>query len=356
MKTATVTWITYENYGTDLQAYALQQAIIKLGHSNAILSDSYYVHNFPPKKTLKDYFVNIVRFFKGTYIPPSSKLYHMFRRKFLNIDFCCDNIDSVNKKYDVFVCGSDQIWSPYLEFEPYYYLAFTEKKKIAYAPSLGTGTCSVEYKRNVKSLIERFDYVSVREQSGANLLKSFINKNIQCVVDPTLLLTCEEWNKLIITKKISEKYLICYFLTNNKWYVDYARKYADKHNLKLYIFGTNRAYKLIADRIICAGPQEFLSYIKNADKVFTDSYHASIFSILFNRSFVTFKRFEDGNVNDQNARIYNLFEKLGINDHFVGESDLSCVEDILEPQWVDVSLNITNLREASMSYLKMALD
>lgn len=351
MKTATVTWIYYENFGTFLQAYALQKSIMELGHENIIIDDS---HFFKPnilsriKKTVMDKI-------KGK-SKNAHRYYSDFRKRFLNIGHSAGNSGNLANSYDVFLCGSDQIWSPYLEFNPYYYLGFTEKKKVAYAPSTGTSACTELYKSNVKPLIEKFDHIAVREEDGAKMLATFIDKDVKVVLDPTLLLTQEQWNCVESKVQAKESYILCYFLTPNKWYLDYVKEYAKRHNKKVKIFNTNPLYPKLGFEVVNAGPGEFISYIKNAEKIFTDSFHSSIFSILYHKDFITFKRFKDGGEKDQNARIANLFNKLGVKEHFIGEEQLDTIETITLPNYIAVEERLGKLRAESKEYLRNAIE
>ncbi len=350
MKTATVTWIYYENFGTFLQAYALQRSIENLGHENHIIDDSFF---YKPGTVIR--FKNrIIDILKGR----SRKVhnaYSKFTKKHLKLERNFGSVENIADKFDTYLCGSDQIWSPYLKFNPYYYLGFTTKKKIAYAPSTGTGRCNKEYQDNVKPLIEKFSHIAVREEAGAQMLSSFIDKKIEVVLDPTLLLGQAEWDKIATPIPATSPYILCYFLTPNKWYLDYVKEYASKHNKKVKIFNTNPIYKEYGFELINAGPSEFVSYIKQAQKVFTDSFHSSIFSIIYHKEFVTFKRFKDGGENDQNARIANLFKKLGVDTHFIGEENIERVETLEKPNYTAIDAKLSQLRAASLAYLENAL-
>ena len=351
MKTATVTWIYYENFGTFLQAYALQKCITGLGYDNVIIDDS---HFYKPG-LLTRLRVKTINAIKGR-SQKSHRAYRLFAKRHLNILPWNGKESTIANSYDAYICGSDQIWSPYLQFNPYYYLGFTEKKKIAYAPSTGTGCATEEYKNNVKPYIEEFSHVAVREEDGARMLSTFIDKDIKVVLDPTLLLTKEEWNIVECRIETSSPYILCYFLTPNKWYIDYVKEYARKHNKKVKVFNTDPLYKKIGFDVVDAGPGEFISYIKNAETVFTDSFHSSIFSILFHKRFVTFKRFEDGGKKDQNSRIANLFQKLGISQNFIGEDRLYEIETLGKPDFDKIEKVLNRLREESKEYLRNAIE
>lgn len=352
MKTATVTWITYENYGTDLQAYALQQILKKLGHENDILSDQCHV-NFRNEKHNLFYYLKYIYIYITGEFDRNHKYYLKFRERYLSINYSFNELKD-SDSYDIFIAGSDQIWSPILNFDPYYYLGFTSKKKISYAASTGTGICTEEYKRNIKQYLDGFSDISVREESGMKMLANITSKSVSTVLDPTLLLSRFEWEKIVTPISIGS-YLLCYFLSYNDKYATFLRRYANEHNLKLVIFATNSRYKKIADIYLYGGPVEFVSYIKNASIIFTDSFHATIFSIIFEKKFFTFKRFKDGDKNNQNDRIYNLFNILGIENHFIGEEELVLAEYTI-PNWKMVNEKLQTAIEKSLSFLKNALD
>lgn len=358
MKTATITWICYRNFGTFLQAYSLQRVVKQLGHENWIIYDRHFAKHKKDSNSIKGHLIEIYGMLssivKQPYCFKMNRCYDRFLKDKLQIDYNVQTLNGLSEKYDAFICGSDQIWSPYIEFEPYYFLGFPAQRKIAYAPSVGTGKCTEEYVRNAIPLIRQFDYLSTREDIGSEMLKKYINKPIVTVLDPTLLLDGNEWSKL--TSEIEdENILLCYYLTANDWYIEYAKQYVKEHNLKLYIFGTNPTYSKFADRVIYGGPLEFLSYIKSAKVIFTDSFHATIFSILFHKKFQTFKRFQDGKGADQNARLYNLFSQLHIENHFIGEDDPFNPDMNASANWSDVEFNLKKLRRESIEYLKNSL-
>lgn len=354
-QTATVTWISYHNFGTFLQAYALQQTLLRLGYKNKIISDR---HRIPPswlpprENALRAIKSKIKRLLRGQ--STSDQLYNDFRQKHLLIDTETDAA-KLNTKYEIMLCGSDQIWSPYLKFDSFYYLDFFQGRKVAYAPSIGTDRWSVEYISNTAPLLRQFSSISVREADSANALSRELGCEIPAVVDPTLLLSGEEWKKKLLRRnKNKGGYILCYFLTPNSWYTDFIQNYAKQQNKAIKVFDTHKEYEALGE-LVQAGPKEFLACINEADEVFTDSFHASIFSILFHKKFTTFKRFEDGGEKDQNLRIHNLFSALGLEAHFIGREELSTISSKALPDYQAVETRLQELREESISYLINAL-
>lgn len=354
LKTATVTWVTYENFGTYLQAYALQQVLMSLGYENRIIDDRRFVSPTSFRKYL-GYLK--CRLLNKPSIPSASKYYREFRERHLHVDREWKNLSSLATSYDIFICGSDQIWSPYCPVNPFYYLGFTDRKKIAYAPSTGTGKLPASYIEQVRPLVSGFSTLSVREESGAAALSACLGKRVETVMDPTLLLPAEEWKKIITTAEPNgTDYILCYFLSPNKWYMNFVQKEAERQKLPLKIFYTHPAYKRYGDEQLVAGPEAFVSYIAKARKIYTDSYHASIFCTLFHKDFVTFKRFQDGGERDQNARVADLFKKLGMERYFVGPEDLKGAENLPVPDYKSIEEKLSSHRKASIAFLQNALE
>lgn len=353
LRTATVTWITYQNFGTYLQAYALQQAVKGLGYENWILDDRRFVLSSP----LRAFLGRWKRRLQGQPTAPSNTAaYRKFRERHLQVDERWTDYADLNRRYDLFLCGSDQIWSPYFKVNPYYYLHFTDKPKVAYAPSTGTGYLPDRYRRETKPLLDRFSAIAVREASGARSMNEYVNKDVRTVTDPTLLLTAAEWEEVAApVENAVSPYLLCYFLSPNAWYMDYARTEARRLGMPLKVFYTRSEYRAYGDERLSAGPGEFLTYIRKAARVLTDSFHASIFSILFHKDFVTFKRFEDGGERDQNARLADLFARLGLSSRFVGQDRLAEAAGLAVPDYTAVDGRLSRLREESLDYLSGAL-
>lgn len=367
MRTATVTWITYHNYGTFLQAYALQQVIKKLGFSNSIIDDQRivmpngspydYIYKLNP---LKRFYIFLNLFLHrdqwNKYI--QDKRFDEFKNKYLTVDNDFNTFEDLNDKYDVFIAGSDQIWNPVDEiFKPYYYLDFASKKKISYAPSLGVSSYPGNYKSIVRNLLHTFSHISVRENIGKSLLESFINdKKIKTVLDPTLLLKRRDWDNISTSLDLSHnEYILCYMLTYNEKYLKMVRYYADQRNKKLIFLATNEENRKYADKILNVGPSGFVSAIKNAKLVLTDSFHAVAFSIIYGKDFYVFQRFSDSDSRNQNSRIYDLLKMIGLNNRLITEQMSSIPEDQELIDFARIERVIEEKRIESIKYLKDSL-
>ena len=368
LHTATVTWITWPNFGSYLQAYALQQVIKGLGYDNKIIDDGrvvsptyqgypkYKEYSFKKKLRHKIALVLHLHSRQDNLSHDSYWKFIKFRDSFLDIDNDYRTFEELGKKYDVYIAGSDQIWYPDKEiFKPFYYLDFTSRKKVSYAASIGVKTYPEEYKEKVKTLLSSFSHISVREARGAELLKGFLNREVHVDLDPTLLLDGSKWKEIMSDHAVThKKYVLCYLLTANQSYFEFARDFATKRNLKLVFFNVIPEVESYADKVIAAGPREFIRAINDAEYVLTDSYHGTVFSILLHKTFLTFKRFHQGDNRNQNSRIENLFKILDIKDYFVDVQDLSkCKLESLDYAKIEELLDKEKLK--SLSYIKNIL-
>ena len=361
-KIGTVTWISYYNLGTYLQAYALQRVVISLGYTNEIISDSKYVHSQTQsllrkfRRSLQE-LVSSDRAKFSKSIQKSHYQFEDFMANHLIVNKKWQTFDELNKTYDIFLCGSDQIWSPILPLNPFYYLGFCHRRKIAYAPSIGVGYFPETRKKQVKGYIDSFNFLSVREAVGKKLLESFIDKPISVVLDPTLLLDQSEWQKLRTKNVITKKNILCYFLTFNKKYIEKIKEFSKKQNLLLSIVITDYRFLRYADIPLFIGPSEFLAEIEDATYVITDSFHGTVFSVIFKKKFLTVERFPENTSNNQNSRIHNILHQLGLVNHLIKYGMLNLEEKFPHPfNFEETSKKLSLLKRESLDYLQKALN
>ncbi len=369
MKVAILTWFHYHNYGTALQVCALSQKIKEMGHEVDIVNyrPQGQIVAFPTEGMLKYYIDKITNRLKEH----GWNTYYGKERETLFDDFYAENLSftdecvtfsdfrELNKCYDAFVCGSDQIWAP-SRFNPRYYLDFVENtdKMIAYAPSVGLSTIDdIDIASEMSKLASRFKWISTREKSGSKLLEKLIGDKVETVVDPTLLLRENDWDKFMPLEDSSfeKKYLLAYFLRGNEKYWKKVRGIAQLLELELKIIPV---FTKDMDRMGCiktpVGPKEFLNLVKNASFVCTDSFHGTAFAINFKRQFLTFERFRKGENNNQNSRIYNILELCELQNRlFSKEYTNAKVREQIN--YVDVEKRIEVEREHSLRYLMSAL-
>lgn len=371
-KTATITWIKYNNYGTLLQCYALQYAIKKIGYSNKILDDSWFIE--PYQKSFRYRVSYFVKKILSLLLSPFSihyfddinnetvKLCRLFVRDYLDVDYDVRNLDLVADRYDCFICGSDQIWNPGPQWykrlnTPFYYAGFTNKKKIAYGPSLGVTEYPEKHKKEFEYYLSSFASLSCRESEGCEVIKQITGKTVEKVVDPTLLLDEKEWRVLIGPPRKKNGYVLCYFLSNNVWYTKYVYDYIEKTGLELYVFDNTFHGSLKYDRVLHTGPKEFLEYIDGADFVFTDSFHATLFSALLETEFVTFERFANNRPEyAQNMRLMNLFSIIKVYDRYITSNVDADIYRLLSIDFDKIRDNLKSAIDNSLNYLIGALE
>ena len=364
-KVAIMTWHTHENFGTALQAGATGSVLKSLGYEADLI-------NYIPKPKITDATFtdlmwrckNKAKFIISPVYATSerSELFKDFLKKSAGYTSFCTSfpeLHDLNGNYDAFICGSDQIWSPVF-FDNKYFLDFVENpnKMIAYAPSTGTSKIENPYVREkMKNLISRFNHLSIREGQGAKIIKELTGRDAKVVLDSTLLLNAEEWNSYINEaklEKIQGKYIVCYFLGEANKYMKYVKELSKKMGVPYYVIPVTRKQKKTENCVpIEVGPCEFVSLIKNAEFVVTDSFHGTAFSVNYNVPFSVFKRFKDNSSESQNSRVYDFLEMLGLENRLVDYK--KNVGNVLECDFSVANKKLAKKREESLQYLKNAL-
>jgi coenzyme F420-reducing hydrogenase beta subunit len=375
-KTGLLTWFTYNNYGTVLQLYALNKIISGLGFKNEII-------NYIPKAAYKE--ALIVRIKKHTLFTAiqirrkiREKIYKKHRagtiqrdekfdafraREFVFSRECgtASELFQMNGKYDGFICGSDQIWSP-LCFDERYFLDFVTdaRKLIAYGPSIGVkNIANGDIAGKMKTLIGRFAHLSVREESGKEIIDKLGRKDSELVLDPALLLEKQEWDTLLDKYPGSGPdgdYILCYFLGDNERHWRSVRKFAVHTGLPVKVIPVfSKDYCRPYEIMTKAGPADFLRLVKTARYICTDSFHGTIFSIIYEKQFFIFARFADHDPENQNTRIENLLRLVSMENRLVSgeKSMLTNMNEIID--FKPVKRRIAIEKEKSTEYLDNAL-
>lgn len=367
MKVGLVTLYRGYNYGTSLQAYALQSYIEKLGYETSIIWKKTGAHagrDIRPEKlfrmvrrtvlrptllmdTLKGYYGNF-------HNSPNNKIkqkYLKFNGQRLNIcGMTNKQLKDFAKADDTLavVCGSDQIWKANAaNVDPIFYLQFVpEHKRVAYAPSFG-GTHVPSYNAKIISkYLKSIPNIAVREESGVDIVRKLTGRTVKTVIDPTLLI---DWHEFI--KSINENYVLLYFLDEpSDKVLDHILKRAKEKNLKIYAiphkFEKYNKYSDIQLKLI--GPQEFPSIIANASCVYTDSFHGTVFSINLNRPFWVFER-NYKSFKSQSTRITDLLKVFNLSDQYITKNSNS---ELTFPRldFVEVNKILDDQRDISKKY------
>ena len=362
----------YFNYGNRLQAYATQEVIKSLGFDTHVLIIKDVSSNMNKiirlatklfKISLKETYAKILNKIREKIvfcidrnsIEERVKIFKDFSKEYLSEVYYYNTKESLKNlsgNYDFFITGSDQVWNPFCT-NSLYFLDFTNKaKRIAYAPSFGISNIPNEYINSYKNWLSGMKNISVREATGSKIINNLIGKDAIILVDPTLMLSKEQW--LSISRKDIKKpendYILTYFLgkktKENELQIKEIAKY---HNLKIINIANLRdkeRYK--------TGPSEFIDYINSAKMVLTDSFHGAIFSMLMETPFIVFERVERiENSKSMFSRIEMLLKKFKLEhrkasnvklNHQIFDCDFSHVPSILEDE-----------RNKAINYLKSAL-
>lgn len=355
-----------KNFGNKLQNYALQELIKELGlHPETIIIA------FRKKKRKNicwdNNVFNIVRKIKNKGWEKGLEIINKKRftnknEKFKNFsnDYIVKknisfeenaSLKEIANEYKYFIVGSDQVWNPFLiEDIKVYFLAFApSEKRIAYAASFGISNIPKEFKKIYKQMLGNMANISVREKAGIKIVKELANRKAILLMDPTLMLKKDKWAKIAKKSKHKpkEKYLLSYFLGKIKK-EDYfkMKKIAKQENLQLVELASLRDKKRFT-----TDPCEFIDYIKSASLVFTDSFHGTIFSILFNRPFVVFERISS--MESMNSRLETLLTSFKFNDR--KWESLKDKNEIMSMSFAHVDIILEKEREKSIIFLKKAL-
>lgn len=218
---------------------------------------------------------------------------------------------------DVYICGSDQIWncSHKNGKDPAFYLDFVpnEKIKASYAASFATDTISDKYMPRVKKWVGRLDGIGVREKSGVEILNRMnINRGVN-VVDPAFLLSKEEWNH-IVKKNYKEKYILVYDFDNSFLIKKIATAIAKEKGYKIFTINESKL-KYADEYFVFSGPETFISLVRDAQMVISNSFHAAVFSIIYEKNFVIVNRKEA-----INTRMRDLLDDLNLKERMVNEN------------------------------------
>ncbi len=368
-KVGIMTWFQYHNYGTALQVTALSEILKKMDCSAVVIQ--YYTKPNIAERVNKSFFRGFARkvvyrlkyFGKSQYSSVErEKRFDDFLSNHLQFTDKCETLselEALNNEFDYFVCGSDQIWAPSC-FDSHYFLDFVSEnsKKIAYAPSVGLPKIeNEEIKKEMARLCSTFAHLSSREESGSKIIHDITGREVETVLDPTLLLSKDEWNNFKSTDiNISNfPYLLVYMLGQNKKQWKMIHKTASKLGLEIRVIPVFRKDFMRKGCIkYPVGPAEFLSLISSASFVCTDSFHGMVFSVNYGKQFAVFERFLPDDPINQNSRIYNLAEKLDLKNRILAkDSNINIISSDIDYDRVHFKLN--SLIKESLKYLRESL-
>ncbi|MBO5192380.1 MAG: polysaccharide pyruvyl transferase family protein [Bacteroides sp.] len=375
------------NYGSMLQALATQMALDKLGYENETIDISGF--NGEIKRSKIFYFVK-ASLTSDILLDKIGMAKNVLKKKFSNnqyaalskvraekFDNFCKNQFRLSPKYkskvelgnqckdrySSVVVGSDQLWLPGNIAADYYTLNFVpeEVNTIAYATSFGQSSLPNVSAKSASIFLKKINHISVREETGQKLVKQLTGRRVPVVCDPTLLFTGEEW--MAIQKEepiIMGKYIFCYFLGNNPPHREFAKRLKEATKYKIvaltHLDEFVKSDEGYADETpYDVDPADFLNLIRNAAFVCTDSFHCSVFSILYQRMFFAFRRYMRNTKQSTNSRLDTLFNIAGISGRImIGDEDVKkCMS--LEIDFDTVRRRLDNARKESYDYLLTSL-
>lgn len=380
-KIGIATIVKVNNYGAELQAFATQRKLSLLGYDAELIDYRYYkIWNFKDSKMsaplipmnikgkvaywFKYRLINAIAECVLPLLKKSVKnrmlrfeLFHKKNSKFSRLYASMDDLYLNPPQYDVYMTGSDQVWNPAASssIEPYFLtFAPANKKKISYASSFGVNSVDERIMKKMGEWLCDYTNIAVRENSGIGLAKELSGKDASWVIDPTLLLTKEEWLTVAVDyPHMPQHYVLIYDLAESVAIDKLALKIAKERNIPVYRI-CKRAYgmkkKAGVINILDAGPAEFLSLIANAEYVVANSFHGTAFSVNFRTPFFTVLSSQKKN----NSRIESLLELVKLKnriffDNEIIESidttspiDFEIVHDLLEIQKLESELYLKN--------------
>lgn len=362
-KVAIITFEFNYNYGAILQTTALKNFLNAQGYEVDIVNRGWGKLP-PPISHLADYKQIISNVVGSLYTLRSIR---RFKKKYWKLTKQLKSekeIEVCLEKYDVIVIGSDQIWnSACIETQGLYYFGIHTNPKvqkvIAYAPSFGHDyfESSTEVIERISKHLKLFRALSIRENEGSKILKNLFKINdVTCVLDPTMLMTKDFYNKLANKKSSRGKTLAFYILDMTPEKKTIIETFAQEHGLQLV--NMNRPERIDTKNLFVRlkslkypSIESWLQKIINAEFVITDSYHGTVFSILFNKQFLTF-----GNPNRGMSRFNTLLSRFGLNEHLLTpEQYLSKAISIEDIDYSRVNAILNKERDKSSSFLIGAL-
>lgn len=316
------------NYGAVLQAYALERHMEKMGIESELINyRNPYIYLSPSIRRVwqgKSLIKNLYNTLSFPFWIRKYKKFNAFIHKVNVGDVCYEENFS---GYSSILVGSDQVWNLEMTHNDFtYYLRKTNNvKKYAYASSFGTNTLDDKEKAVVKECLNDFELLSVRENGGKCLINELLpDKDTQIVLDPTFLLSAEEWKVIAQKPKFNGRYILIYQLEYSKTLIEYAQLMAKRKACKLITINGNPRQPIMGRNILDAGPEEWLGLFEGAEMIFTNSFHGTVFSIIFNKDFYTNLLVKCPRKND---RMITILHELGLENRILRsgmtESELS---------------------------------
>lgn len=349
------------NYGAVLQAFATQKFLSNMGNEAEFINyqnEYEYKYNklFSYRKnlSLKRNIIILIKntlFFSFWYC---NKSFNKFIKSMPKTCRC--NSEQLNNlNFDIIIAGSDQIWNPNIYGENMdwnFLLDFnTKAKKISFASSLGSYKISDEYKEKYLKCLNDFYAISVREDFAVKQLEDLGLNNIKKVCDPTMLLSSKEWKNIINIpyKKIKgKKYALVYLMSQYEEYEEQIKKIADFYNLKIVLVSfSNLKRKYVDCYAKSYNPLEFLNILNDAELVLTNSFHGTVFSLLFSKNFFNLENIKNP------ERVKSLLKQMNLTDRIIKKNDdvINSLKNIKDINYKKVQKEMEKFSKDSRDWL-----
>ena len=372
MKTGLVTFYHIHHYGALLQAAATQRAVESLGAECEIID--YYVNQdntlFRRPTGLGSLAADTHTALHYKALETRYQRFEKFSKDHLRISGhrfeSLEELRHAELPYDLILSGSDQIWNPKIfpdgHFDPVFFGAFSDRRKIAYAPSFGIPAIPEEMETELRDYLKDFSHVSARETQGREILREITGKDFPVVLDPTLLLNADQWAAMANTPRgypgtetnTPLGYILCYCISKPGALEPYIRQLAERTGLPVVqLCGIRRKVHPKARCILDAGPAEFLALFQNASYVCTNSFHGTVFSVQFQKPFFTAVAPSELAAPER-SRTFSILSRLGLTDRIIGKGDTADLET--EIDWAGASERLAEARKSSLAYLRAALE
>ena len=374
------------NYGGNLQAYALCKAIQKMGYDVSQIAYDRKGEGPFWENQKKSYLRVIKRLLKSSFVafkhiellyPPKYRVNRLqkrrkqavlhFNRNFIphsSTVYIAQDIKTSTNEFDVFITGSDQVWHPAAVCEAYLldFVDGDKYSKFSYAASIATDYLTdLQQQRYRESMLD-YQGISVREESAVDILQEIYPKKIVMTLDPTLLLSKEDWEKIIDKHPVKGSYVFCYFLGDDRRARKIVSEFAYKRGLKIvtlpHLLGTYRDcdVKFGHEHLYDVSPGMLLSLIKDAEYIFTDSFHATVFSLIFKKQHYVFHRKESKSMA---VRIYSLVKLFETENYFCDQerkATLEYIEQLSPINYDKVFDEYEKMRSHSICFLSNQLE
>lgn len=352
MKLGIITFHRAKNYGAVLQTYALNKATQDIGIDSEIIDyrenkiENDYSFFKEKKKILKDLINYPLKIGKW-------KKFDNFLKENVNLSKIyksSEELQHANESYDCFLTGSDQVFNLKMTGnDQNYFLNFVKNplKKNSYAASFGQKEIPYDKKEEYKSLLKDFNNISIRENDAIKIVKDLVDKEPRIDVDPSFLLSKEQWESLSEKPKEKNKYILLFVMQKNKSIFDFTENLAKKTGYKI-IFITDGYKKLIkAKHKRTVSPKQWLGYFSNAEYIVTNSFHGLAFSLIFNKNFFVELQKKPAT---GNSRLETILEEYSLKDRLIKEGKNDEIDKKIDWNFVNSKMNAN--KEKSLKYLK----